>query len=302
MKVRTFIYSIGQGIKSIWRNKLFSMASIATMSACIFLFGIFYSIGTNFSAIVRSAEESVAVTVFFDEGITADQINRLGQMVYDRPEVKTYNYISAEEAWETFKVDYFDGKEYLAEGFADDNPLANSANFEIYLNDVSMQSTLVRWLESQDGVRQVNKSEVAAETLSDINAIISIIFFTMFIILLAVAVFLISNTIHMGITVRREEISIMKLIGAKDNFVRAPFVIEGIIIGFLGAIIPLAIIFLLYERALNYISTKFLVFSSMVTFIPADVIFKTLIPIAIVLGIGIGWIGSRATLKKHLKV
>lgn len=302
MKISTHIYNIGQGLKNVWRNKMFSLASIATMTACIFLFGIFYSLGTNFQSMVKTAEEGVAVTVFFDEGITEQRIEEIGTEVKKRAEVKSVNFISAEQAWEDYQKEYFHGNEDAAAGFAEDNPLANSANYEIYLNDVAMQPTLVSFLEDLDGVRQVNQSEVAAKTLTDINKAITIVSLAIVIILLAVSVFLISNTVMVGISVRREEIAIMKLIGAKDAFVRAPFVVEGIFIGLIGSVIPLLLLYLIYEKVIAYASSEFSFLSNMVSFIPVETIFRTLVPISLILGIGIGWVGSRVTLHKHLRV
>ncbi|MBQ7147847.1 MAG: permease-like cell division protein FtsX [Pseudobutyrivibrio sp.] len=302
MKISTHIYNIGQGLKNVWRNKMFSLASIATMTACIFLFGIFYSLGTNFQSMVKTAEEGVAVTVFFDEGISQTRIEEIGDEIKKRVEVKNCNFISAEQAWEDYKKEYFHGNEEAAAGFADDNPLANSANYEIYLNDVSMQPSLVSFLEDLEGVRQVNQSEVAAKTLTDINKAITIVSLAIVIILLAVSVFLISNTVMVGISVRKEEIAIMKLIGAKDAFVRAPFVVEGIFIGLLGSIIPLVLIYFIYEKVVEYASSEFSFLSNMVSFIPVETIFRTLVPISLILGIGIGWVGSRVTLHKHLRV
>lgn len=302
MKISTHIYNIGQGLKNVWRNKMFSLASIATMTACIFLFGIFYSLGTNFQAMVKTAEEGVAVTVFFDEGIAQSRIDEIGEEIKKRPEVASYNFVTAEEAWEEYKEIYFSNNPEAAKGFEDDNPLANSANYEIYLSDVSMQSTLVSYLEGLDGVRQVNKSEVAAKTLTDINNAITIVSMAIVVILLAVSVFLISNTVMVGISVRREEIAIMKLIGAKDAFVRQPFVVEGVFIGLIGSAIPLILLYFIYGKVISYAANEFNFLSSMVSFIPVETIFKTLVPISLVLGIGIGWVGSRVTLHKHLRV
>lgn len=302
MKISTHMYNIGQGLKNVWRNKMFSLASIATMTACIFLFGIFYSLGANFQSMVKTAEEGVAVTVFFNEGTSKARIEEIGKEISKRPEVASYDYISAEQAWEDYQKEYFGDNPALAAGFADDNPLANSANYEIYLSDVSMQSTLVSFLEGLDGVRQVNKSEVAAKTLTDINKAITIVSMAIVIILLAVSVFLISNTVMVGISVRREEIAIMKLIGAKDAFVRQPFVVEGIFIGLIGSAIPLILLYFIYGRVIRYAAEEFNFLSKMVSFIPVETIFRTLVPISLILGIGIGWVGSRVTLHKHLRV
>ncbi|MCI5917840.1 MAG: permease-like cell division protein FtsX [Roseburia sp.] len=302
MRISTFFYSVKQGIVNIWRNKMFSLASMATMAACIFLFGLFYSIVTNFQSMVKDAESGVAVTVFFDNGISQEQIDQIGDMIKKRAEVSNIEYISAEDAWNDFKDIYFDGNEEAASSFANDNPLANCASYEIYMNDISMQSTLVTYLESVDGVREVKQSEVVANTLTDFNKLIGYISVGIILILLCVAVFLISNTITVGISVRREEIGIMKLIGATDYFVRAPFVVEGILIGLIGSAIPLGLLYVLYGKVIVYIADKFKFISSMMNFLPVNQVFHTLVPVALILGVGIGFIGSRFTIRKHLKV
>ena len=302
MRISTVFYNIRQGLANIWRNKMFSLASIATMTACIFLLGIFYSLGTNFSRMVQEAEEGVAVTVFFIEGISDEQIEAIGQAIKGRDEVAQYNFVSAEDAWEYYKDVYFEGNEEAAASFANDNPLANSANYEIYLSDVSRQGELVEFLSGLDGVREVKQSEVAAKTLTDFNSLIALISVAVIVILIAVAVFLISNTVMVGIAVRKEEIAIMKYIGATDRFVRAPFIVEGIVIGLVGSIIPLGILYALYHMIMNYLGERFGSLSGMITFVPARQIFEFLVPVSIALGVGIGYFGSRITLRRHLKV
>ena len=302
MKISTITYNIRQGFKNIWRNKMFSIASIATMAACIFLLGIFYSIGTNFKTIVKEAEESVSVTVFFNEDQTDDQIKAIGEKIKKRPEVDRMEYISAEEAWKQYTKEMFKGNEEAAASFADDNPLATSSNYQLYLKDVSKQDAFVKAVQKIDGVREVNQSRVAAKTLTDFNRLMTLISVGVIAILIAVAVFLISNTVTVGISVRKDEIAIMKLIGAKDSFVRAPFVVEGVVIGLVGSIIPLVILWFLYSSILRYVATKFTFLSNLVTFVPIGDVFHTLLPLSLVLGVGIGYAGSRFTLKRHLKV
>lgn len=302
MRISTIGYTIKQGFSNIWRNKMFSLASIATMSACIFLFGIFFAIVTNFQAIVKEAESGVAITVFFNDGVTQEKIDEIGEEIHKRPEVSEYLFVSAEEAWEDFKGQYFGDNQEAAEGFAEDNPLANCASYEIYMNDISMQSTLVDYLEGLDGINEVRQSEVAANTLSDFNNLIGYISVGIIMILLLVAVFLISNTVTTGIAVRREEIAIMKLIGATDFFVRAPFIVEGLLIGLIGSSIPLLLLYVMYSKVVVYIAEKFSFLSSLIHFLPAGQVFKTLVPVALILGVGIGFLGSRITIRKHLKV
>ena len=301
MRINTFFYSIKQGLKNIFRNKMFSLASIATMAACIFMFGLFYIIITNFSATVHSIEEGVSITVFFEKGTSDADIRAIGEQIAKRAEVGKVDYVSAEDAWKEYKKVYFQGKEDLADGFTD-NPLANSAHYQVYLNDVSMQDSLVTYIEGLTGVREVKESAQVANTLTDFNRLFGYVSGGIILILLCVAVFLISNTVTVGISVRKEEIAIMKLIGATDFLVRAPFVVEGIVIGLVGAAIPLTLLYVMYQKIVVYIAQKFNFIGSMIVFEPVKVVFQTLIPVGVLLGAGIGFLGSQMTIRKHLKV
>lgn len=298
MRISTLFYTLKQGFRNIFRNKLFSLASIATIAACLFLFGVFYAIVANFQHIVRNAEEGVSVWVFFDEGIEDIRIQQIGDMIAKRPEVAKMDFISADEAWEGFRDEYLG--EY-GDGFTE-NPLENSANYQVYLNDVSMQSALVTYLESIDGVRMVNRSELVATTLTGINALIAYVSAGIIAILLAVSIFLISNTVAIGISVRREEINIMKYIGATDFFVRSPFVVEGILIGLIGAALPLGFIYTIYNVILTYVTERFPQLSELLSFVSVDVIFNVLVPVSLGLGVGIGFLGSIVTVRRHLRV
>ena len=302
MRISTLGYSMKQGIKNIGRNKLFSLASVATMAACIFVFGLFFAIVLNFHNIVMTAEEGVAITVFFDEDITEDRIRQIGQELKDHPGVAEVKFVSADEAWESFKTDYFGESADLAEGFRNDNPLAGADNYEVYMQSVEEQKDLAAFAESLDGVRKVNKSDVVAETLEKVNKLIIYVSAVIILILLAVSVFLISNTVAMGITVRREEIAIMKYIGAKDFFVRAPFIIEGMTIGLIGAAIPLLFLYFMYGKAITYILMKFSILNHILDFLPVNEVYRYLLPIGLGLGVGIGLLGSVFTIRKHLKV
>lgn len=298
MRISTFFYTIGQGFRNIIRNKWFSLASIATIGACLFLFGTFYAIITNFQHIVKTAEEGVSVTVFFKEGTSDTRIAEIGEIITKRVEVAKVDFVSAEEAWESFKTDYLG--EY-SDGFTE-NPLENSAHYEIYLNDVSLQPALVTYLESLEDIRRINKSEVTATTLSGINALIAYVSIGIIGILFAVSIFLISNTVTIGISVRKEEINIMKYIGATDFFVRSPFVIEGMLIGAIGSLLPLGLIYFVYNNVIQYVSDKFSMLSQLMNFLPVETIFNTLIPVSVVMGVGIGFLGSITTVRKHLRV
>lgn len=311
MKISTLFYTIKQGFANIFRNKWYSLASIATISACLFLFGLFYSIVANFQNILKTAEEGVSITVFFHSEMdnceshtegqvpSEQRIEEIGQEIAKRAEVSDVQFKSADEAWATFGPDYF-GEDY-AEGFPE-NPLAGEDTYEIFLSDVSMQDALVTWLQSIPEVRKVNYSEMTANTLSGLNLLIAYVSMGIIVILLAVSIFLISNTVAIGISVRAEEINIMKYIGATDFFVRAPFVLEGMLIGLIGAAVPLGLIYSLYNYALNYVINRFMVLSGFLNFLSVQEIFHFLVPVSLGVGVGIGFLGSISTVRKHLHV
>ncbi len=299
MRISTLLYTCKQGFKNIFRNKMFSLATVATISSCVFLFGIFYSLVVNIQSSVKAAESNIAVTVFFDENLDLSQIQAIGEEIAKRPEVASMVFVSADEAWESFKYDYLG--EY-ADGYEGDNPLEGSEHFEIYMNDVAQQNALVSYLETVDGIRDINRSDTTASILSNINMVISYVSLAIIGILLAVSLFLISNTVAMGIAVRREEIAIMKLIGAKDTFVRQPFIVEGIAIGLIGSVVPLLLLHMVYGGIIKYVSENFHLISSLMDFVPVNDVFSVLVPVSLILGVGIGFVGSRITLKRHLKV
>ena len=298
MRIRTFFYTIGQGIKSLFRNGWYSIASVATITACLFLFGMFYTIIVNFQHMVRSAEEGVSVTVFFKEGTSEDEIQVLKAEVEKRPEVSKVDFQTADEAWDSFKKQYLGD---YAGGFPD-HPLAGDDNLQIYMKNVSQQANLVTYLESVNIVREVKRSEVTAMTLSAVNRLITLISAGVILVLLGVSIFLISNTVTIGIEIRRNEIEIMKYVGAGDFIVRGPFVIEGMLIGLIGSLIPLALIYVLYGEAVEYFSSKFSILSMFLQFYSPAVIFQKLMPITLGVGVGIGILGSLSSVRRHLNV
>ena len=285
---------------------MFSLASIATMGACIFLFGLFFALNLNFTYIMKNVESNVGIKVFFNAGLDQASIDTIGQEIRNRTDIVTKcNYVSADEAWESYIAEYFEGNTQAAEGFKanKDNPLKHSAHYEVYVNEIEKQNELVNYIKGLEGVRNINQSQQASETLSTINRLITTVSMLLIIILLAVSIFLISNTISVGVSVRKEEIGIMKLIGATDTFVRLPFILEGILIGLVGAAIPLTALYFLYNQAIEYILTKFSVLQNFMNGLqPVNHVFQFLLPVGLILGMGIGFVGSFFTIRKHLKV
>lgn len=298
----TFWYCLKQGIANICRNILFSLASIATISACIFLFCLFFSLAANVIHGARTAQETVGISVFFNEGMTEEEILAVGEEIKGWEEVRQAEYISAEEAWNTFKAQYFEGAEDLAEGFENDNPLAHSASFEIFLKDISEQESVVERLEAVEGVRRVRYSSTLAAGFTSVGKIIGLMSALIIGVLLAVAVFLISNTISVAAAFRRRENEIMRYIGATNFMIRAPFLVEGLLLGLLGALLPLGGIWVLYEKGILYLEQNYSMITGLVEPLGLGTIFPYMTGGALTLGVGIGLLVSFVTIQRHLRV
>ena len=225
MKVSRFFYCVKQGLKNIIRNRTFSLASVATMTCCLFLFGVFFCLLFNFREIMASAETSVGVTTFFNDGVTEDKIMEIKTAIELRDEVESVEYVSADQAWDQFKGIYFNGEgnTEAMKNLESDNPLVGSDSLTIYLKDTSKQQELVDYLNTIPEVRRVNASKSLADSFTNFSRLLGYASLGIIVILVAVAIFLISNTVTIGITVRKEEIAIMKYIGATDMFVKGPF-------------------------------------------------------------------------------
>ena len=300
MKIRTLLYSIREGFKGIRRNSMFSLASVGTIAACLFIFGLFFLLVSNFENMMKSAESGIGITVFFEDDISVIQIKEIGDKISERKEVREVKYISADEAWENYKKTSL--KPELIETFGDDNPLVGSDSYTVYVKKIEKQQEIVNYIETLEGVRKVNSNVSTASGFSAINSLIGLVSITIIGLLLAVAIFLISTTIAMGISVRKEEIFIMRMVGATDFFISAPFIIEGVLIGITGALLPLALLYFIYEKAISVLTERFNTLVNILVFIDTKEEFMILGPLSLAIGVGIGFVGSFFTVRRHINV
>lgn len=298
--MKTLGYGIKQGFKNIVQNKIFSLVAIGTIAICLFLLGLFYALLSNFQHMMYNVESNVGLTVFFDSGIEPEEIDSLGEQIRKLDGVETVDYISPTEAWKKFQKEMYQGKENLEDTFGDENPLQDSASFEITLTRVSQQAKVSKEIKEMKGIRKVNGSSTVAKSLSSANMLVAYVSATIIGLLLLVSVFLINNAVATGIRVRKDEISIIKMIGATDGFIRAPFLVEGLVIGLIGAIIPIIVLWVLYERVIQFVLEHFSALSQWLTFVAPSKEFATLIPMSLLVGVGIGFIGSALSVRKHL--
>ena len=191
-------YVLKTGFRNLGNKKLFSFASIGTIASSVFIFCIFFVLATNIRGIIKNVETTVGIQVFFNSNLSEEEIQNLANEKFIKEYVKSIKFKSSNEAWEKFKVDYFDNKPELAKAFEDDNPLASSASYEILLNDITKQIEYVNYLKSIDGVRQVNYSSVLIDALTSLNVGISTFSMILISLLLVIAMVLISNTISLA--------------------------------------------------------------------------------------------------------
>ena len=295
-------YVLKTGFKNLGNRKLFTFASIGTIACSVLVFCIFFVLVSNIRGLINKVESTIGIQVFFDEGISEDEIQEIANSNFVTDYVKSIKFKSSSEAWSEFKKEYFNDKVELAAAFEDDNPLANSASYEILLDDITKQYEYVNYLSTIDGVRQINYSNVLIDALSNLNIGISTFSLILIVLLLLIAMILISNTISLASQFRKKENEIMKLIGATNFMIRAPFVIEGFFIGIFGCIIPIIIICVAYNYVMDIIIKNAMFLSNV--FEPVKLI-EMCIPmsfISIASSCLICMIVSFLTIRKHLKV
>ena len=305
MKIRTVGRCMGDGFKSVFRNGLMSLASIGTITACLIILGIVFCLVVNVRSFADSMNSTLGMVAWLKGGITDGEIQEMEAQLDARDDIGDYRYVSADEAWDIFKNDMLGGYEIsdmLMDDLNNDNPLKNSANIEIYPKAAGDQAGIVDFLNSSPYVRKVSYSQNASRALSSFASLVTYVGAALIIFLIFIALLLITNTIKLSVYLRKREITIMNYIGATDAFVRLPFVIEGMMIGIFGAILPTLLIFIGYDSLIRLIESRFSAISSLFEFLSVSQIMQMLIPIFLILSVGVGILGSTISMRKHLKV
>lgn len=298
MSVSTFLYLCKLGIKNTWRNKVYTVASIITMSACIFLFGIFYLVVLNVGTAIHSAEKEVAVVVFFDDSIEEGQVDQIGALIRNRPEVTNTVYTSSEEAWNHFKDLYFEDEELLEGIFKEDNPLEHSNNYQVFLKDVESQESFLPYVQGLEGVRRAVSSADTVKAMIKIKKAMSSVTYGSAAVMLVISVLLIYNTIGVGITAQKEKNKVMLLIGARGSFIRIPYIIEGLIMGIMGMVIPLILLYLVYRWGVQFAMTQLDMLGGGIRLLPPAAVFPGVIRSCAAVGIASGCAGSLLAMGK----
>ncbi|MCB6609820.1 permease-like cell division protein FtsX [[Clostridium] symbiosum] len=292
MSLKTFSYLCRLGFKNTWRNKVYTIASVVTMTVCIFLFGLFYLVVLNVNTAIRNTEKDVAVVIFFDDNVPAGRVDEIGELLRARPEVTNTVYTSSEEAWNTFRDTYYEGENLLEGVFEEDNPLEHSNNYKVFLKDVESQEKFVAYVGQLDGVRSVRNSADTVKAVLKIKNAISTITFGSVVVIVLTSVLLIYNTLAIGIAAQREKTQAMLLMGARDIFIKIPFIIEGLIMGIAGMVLPIVLLYFTYRWGTEFAVTQFHLFGEGIRLLPLPSVFPGVVRACAAVGILSGCLGS----------
>ena len=300
MKYSILGYLIGEGFRNFFKNKKSTAASLIIMCATMFIFGIFFLIGENVNYIMEQVESEQAMQVFISPEATSEQEAELEQKIKSIQYVNTTEYVSKEQALNDMKSWLGESSSLLDPYSGEENPF--KASYIITLTDLTKNEEVQKQIETFDNVASIQAGNQTVNTLVNIANGVRTATAVILVLLILISIFIISNTIKLTVHARRREISIMKYVGATNGFIRWPFMVEGIIIGIVAALI--SVVFLGF--AYNFVADK-LVNSSMVTligvhFLSFSDMLMMLFTVYIVMGIGIGAIGSAISMKKYLNV
>lgn len=297
MRYNIFSYLVGEGFKNVLKNKKSTSAALTIMCMAMFMFGIFFVLGENVNYVMAQVETEQGFRVFLDEEVTDTEIKDIEAKIRKVNGVNTVEYVSKVDGinqWkETFKehAELFEGLEKV---------LPDS--FVVTLTDLELNANVQAEIKGMAKVDSIESNDPTITTLLNITKGVRIVTFVILVILVFISIFIITNTIKLTVHARRKEISIMKYVGATNGFIRWPFIVEGIIIGLVSALITVFIVGLVYNLTTDgmlqtdtfqKLGLKLYTFSDM---------FQLLMVTYVILGAGIGIIGSSISMRKYLEV
>lgn len=298
MKLRAIPYSIKEALKNVWRNGLMSVASISSVMATLVILGIIFVLVININSFVQGAQSQFdEITIYLSDTVTASEVKVIGDNISSIIGVKDVTYESKQQALVTWKESWGE-QGYLLDGLTD-NPLPNA--FKVRLRELGDTENVVAIISSFKGVEEVKFYKDLIDKVLGASEFIRTMGLTLIVVLIAISTFMITNTIKLAVNARRKEINIMKYVGATNWFIRWPFLLEGTILGLIGALLAGGIVFVAYQYSYNYFTTEFYVMIASY-FVPPRAVISDLLFIFVVLGCGIGALGSINAMRKHLNV
>ena len=300
MKYNRLGYLIGEGFSNVFKNKKSTGASLMIMCATMIIFGVFLILSENINHFVQEVEEAQGIQIFATDEATNEQIQQLGEQIKQINGVNTIEYKSKEAALDQMKEKFEDNQDLLA-GYEGENNIF-TASYVVTLTDLNLSGQVQDEISKLDNVKKITSSDETVSTLIDLANGIKIVTGVILVLLIFISIFIIANTIKLTVHARRKEISIMKYVGATNGFIRWPFIVEGMIIGIIASAISILIVAVAYNFiAEQMVQSQFMKMVG-VTLVSFSDMFSSIIFVYMLLGIGIGALGSIISMRKYLKV
>ena len=292
-------FTISEAFKSMSKQKIMTILSIMIMIATMFMFGVFFVIGENINYIMIQIEAEQGMQVNILDDATNEQIEELGNNIRKIDGVNNVTFRSKEDALATMKENLGEHQELL-DSYVEDNPFP--ASYFVTLTDLSKNKEVQDQILKLDAVEEISTDNDTIANLSRVAKSIQNITLVLLTLLIIISIFIISYTIKLTVYARRREISIMKYVGATNSFIRGPFIVEGIIIGVISAFITIGIVAVTYEATLSKILESSVMKSLSISLFGFTDLFIKVLIVYLILGTGIGVLGSTISMRKYLKV
>ncbi|MCI9015813.1 MAG: FtsX-like permease family protein [Clostridia bacterium] len=301
MKYNILSYLIGEGIRNVFKNKKSTLSALTIMCLCMLVFGIFFIIGENVNNIINNVEEAQGIQVYFKVDTTDEDIQKMGEQIKYIEGVNNIQFVSKEEGVKIIK----EGLKEADENLYNISPQRIPASYIVTLKDLKSNEKVQQEITDivGDKLDTITSSNETITTLMNIANGVQIFTFLLLMVLVVISLVIISNTIKLTVHARRKEISIMKYVGATNSFIRWPFIVEGIIIGIISAMIAILIVGLIYNILLqNVLLQNETIKNLEITFVTFSDMFNLMLSVYLGLGIGIGIVGSSISMRKYLEV
>ncbi|WP_306530484.1 permease-like cell division protein FtsX [Anaerotignum lactatifermentans] len=300
MRPSTIRYFLKEGFSGLKKNLLMTVASIIAVAACISIMSFSYCVVSNLQYMLDQMEDSIGISVFLKGDLTSEDIENMKTTISGLDHVTNVTYISPADALDQLK-DQWGADEDIFIGLDDtNNPLSHS--FQVELDQIESQDAVLAELQKIEGVDKVEYGQSLSEMLMSVSNVFQVAGILVMLVLGVISVMIIINTIRISVMNRRVEINIMKYVGATDWFIRWPFIIEGIIIGLVGAILPMLVGMPMYGKTVSLFYNHIPFVENFVRFRVVGDVFSFVLPAALIFGILLGVVGSVTSIRKHLQV
>lgn len=300
MRPSTIRYFLKEGFSGLKKNLLMTVASIIAVAACISIMSFSYCVVSNLQYMLDQMEDSIGISVFLKGDLTSEDIENMKTTISGLDHVTNVTYISPADALDQLK-EQWGADEDIFIGLDDtNNPLSHS--FQVELDQIESQDAVLAELQKIEGVDKVEYGQSLSEMLISVSNVFQVAGILVMLVLGVISVMIIINTIRISVMNRRVEINIMKYVGATDWFIRWPFIIEGIIIGLIGAILPMLVGMPMYGKTVSLFYNHIPFVENFVRFRVVGDVFSFVLPAALIFGILLGVVGSVTSIRKHLQV